>query len=101
MFRTLKKSVPLPKKPFQERIKDFENIQQKYGTNICPIILLPHKSIEILKTKYLIAFDQQFGKFVSIIRKRITLNPEEALFFMSEDGELLSLSQPIHFIYNK
>ena len=72
---------------FEERKLEAERILEKYPDRI-PIIV--ERSIrtdvpEIDKKKYLVPKDITVGQFVYIIRKRIKLAPEKAIFlFLNE-----------------
>lgn len=79
------KYIPFKEK-YDEEIRTAESLRiiTKYQDRI-PIIVekcsncnLPH----IEKHKFLVSKDLTLGQFVYIIRKRIELNPEQALFIM-------------------
>ena len=71
----------------EDRIKESQKITLKYPSRV-PIIV--ERSIrtdvpEIDKKKYLVPKDITVGQFVYIIRKRIKLAPEKAIFlFLNE-----------------
>ena len=70
------------KNSFEQRKKDFERVHDKYPTRI-PVIIEknPNSKInEIDKVKFLVPDDQTVGQFIYIIRKRIKLSPNEAIF---------------------
>lgn len=67
---------------FEERKKQSERLMNKYDTKI-PIIITKAKNSDIPdidKRKYLVPSDQTVGQFVYIIRKRIKLSHEKAIF---------------------
>jgi len=73
---------------FEERKLEAERILEKYPERI-PIIV--ERSIrtdvpEIDKKKYLVPKDITVGQFVYIIRKRIKLAPEKAIFLFLNDS---------------
>jgi GABA(A) receptor-associated protein len=71
------------KTPFEKRLKESENILQKYPNRIPAIVekFSKCKNIEnIDKIKYLVPDDLTIGQFVFVIRKRLKLTPDKALF---------------------
>ena len=70
------------KNSFEQRKLDFQRVHEKYPTRI-PVIIEKNpnsKITEIDKIKFLVPNDQTVGQFIYIIRKRIKLNPNEAIF---------------------
>lgn len=68
--------------PFENRKKEAERIQKKYPDRI-PIIaeLNPNSGLPPLdKCKYLVPIDITCGQFAYVIRNRIRLTPEQAIF---------------------
>ena len=71
------------KTPFEKRLKESENILQKYPNRIPAIVekFSKCKNIEnIDKIKYLVPDDLTIGQFVFVIRKRLKLTPDKAIF---------------------
>jgi len=71
------------KTPFEKRLKESENILQKYPNRIPAIVekFSKCKNIDnIDKIKYLVPDDLTIGQFVFVIRKRLKLTPDKALF---------------------
>lgn len=73
---------------FEKRKKEADRILEKYPEKIPVIVqkalnntLLP----EIDKNKYLVPKDLSIGQFSYVIRKRIKLKPEDALFISIEN----------------
>ena len=67
---------------FEERTSESEKIKKKYPERV-PVIVEPannSKLTKIDKTKFLVPLDLTVGAFLSVIRKRIQLGPEKALF---------------------
>ena len=65
----------------QERMEKSKSIIEKYPNRIPVIVeckddILPHLD----KSKYLVPRDITVGQFVYVIRKRIELKPEQAIF---------------------
>ena len=70
------------KNNFQKRLEESKNIIHKYPDRI-PIIvekLKDSKLNNIDKSKYLVPKDMTIGQFIYIIRKRIHLESNQALF---------------------
>ncbi|KAJ2612906.1 Autophagy- protein 8 [Coemansia sp. RSA 1365] len=73
--------------PFEKRKAEAERIRKKYSDRIPVICEKVEKSdiATIDKKKYLVPADLTVGQFVYVIRKRIKLNPEKAIFiFVNE-----------------
>jgi len=90
------------KKSFEERNKESIAIRKKYPERY-PIIVEKHTSCElptIDKCKYLVPKDMPFSQFIFIIRKRINLRPETAIF-LTVNGNLITGSTPIDRVYKE
>jgi GABA(A) receptor-associated protein len=96
---------------FDYRLAESKRIREKYSDRI-PVICekLPSSDINTIdKKKYLIPSDLTVGQFIYVIRKRINLDPEKALFIFVNNkaqsaGTLLSLlyqnqADPDGFLY--
>jgi len=77
----------------EKRITESGNIVKKYSDRIPVIVELDPSFKEQLKSenkvldknKYLVPHDLTCGQFLFVIRKRIKLAPEKALFFIIND----------------
>ena len=72
------------KYPFEKRKAEAERVLAKYPDRI-PIIVEQSsgsKLSQIDKCKFLVPNDLTVGQFVYVIRKRIKLSPEKAIFLM-------------------
>jgi len=69
--------------PFEKRRAEGEKIRRKYPDRIPVIVEKAPKSRlrDLDKKKYLVPSDLTVGQFYFLIRKRIHLRPEDALFF--------------------
>ena len=80
------KSIPMPKykssRPFEERYAESVRVREKYPDRIPVIIEKADRSDipDVDKNKYLIPNDLTVGQIVYVIRKRVKLNSEKALF---------------------
>lgn len=68
--------------PFEKRLKESTRIRDKYPDRIPIIVEKACKSNipDIDKSKYLVPNDLTVGQFVYVIRKRIKINQEQAIF---------------------
>ena len=73
--------------PFDKRRAESDRIRQKYPDRIPVICEKVEKSDvpSIDKKKYLVPSDLTVGQFVYVIRKRIKLAPEKAIFVFVND----------------
>jgi len=88
------------KNSFDTRSQEAKNILQKYTDRI-PIIVEKHNSCilpEVDKCKYLVPKDMTMSQFIFVIRKRVKLNPTQALF-ITVNHSLVTASQTVGDIY--
>lgn len=83
--------------PFEKRKSESTRIRNKYPDRIpCIVEQAPNTSLpSIDKSKYLVPADLTIGQFIYVIRKRIKLTPEQAIFIFINNtlppvSELLS-----------
>lgn len=88
--------VPFAEKyPFNQRLAEAERVMMKYPNRI-PVIVEASNSIScdqrivMAKKKYLVPNDINVGQFLFIIRKRIKMPPEKALFIFVGDSHLVA-----------
>lgn len=62
------------------RKEEYDRVHKKYPLKI-PIILQSHDKITIDKNKFLLPKDITFGHFMCIVRERVNLDSNEAIFF--------------------
>lgn len=75
-------------------------IMVKYPDRV-PIIVTRNKTMttpEIDKHKYLVPMDLTIGQFLFVIRKRMLLSSERALFLFI-DGDLVNNSEHVGIVY--
>ncbi|KAF8911953.1 autophagy-like protein 8 precursor [Gymnopilus junonius] len=80
--------------PFEKRKAEAERIRQKYPDRI-PVICEKADRTDIPtidKKKYLVPSDLTVGQFVYVIRKRIKLAPEKAIFIFVDEDNFLYVS---------
>ena len=92
-----KKKVELDPK----RLDEYSRIHRKYPDRI-PVILQKGNKIapDIDRNKYLVPKDITFSSFVGVVRQRLKMKPDEALFIMANNS-LITQSELISSIYNK
>lgn len=88
---------------FEKRKDDAIRILKKYDDKIPVIINVAKNSkseLKIDKIKYLVPNDLTVGQFIYIIRKRIKIEPEKAIF-MFFNNTLAPTSSLISYVYNQ
>lgn len=88
---------------FERRLIECKRILTKYPDRI-PIICEKSKNQKELpdmnKVKFLVPFDLTFGQFICVIRNRLRIRPEVALFFFI-DGYIPSSMNVIGELYEQ
>ena len=83
-------------------MKEYERIKNKYPKRI-PIIVEKKKDSElpdIDKSKFLVQKDMIINQFIYIIRKKINLKPNEAIF-VTINNQMCISNQSLSEIYDK
>ena len=91
----------IKKFPFEKRYKESQNIMKKYPDRL-PVIVEKQKNSninEIDKQKYLVPNDLTIGQFIYVIRKRIKLSPEQAIFIFVDDSTLPNTNALMSSVY--
>ena len=92
------------RKTLEERKKETKDILNKYPDRIPCILekssICSNELPEIDKQKFLVPGDLTMSQFMFVIRKRINLNPEQAIFIFC-NGQLLLNQSEIKDIYSK
>ena len=85
----------------EQRLKQSRNLIQKYDDRI-PVIIYPgnKNTPAVDKYKYLVPNSLTVGEFVSIIRKRIKLGSEQAMFIFT-NNVLPPTASSIYSIYQE
>ena len=73
---------------FENRKQESERVKSKYVNRIPVIVLKDKRSVmaDIDKNKFLVPKDMSITQFMYIVRKRIKMKPEEALFVLVNGG---------------
>ena len=86
-----------------ERLKQSSHIKQKYPDRI-PVIVEINKNAKdiplIDKNKFLVPADIPLGQFIFIIRKRLTVKPEKAIF-VYVNNKIESITTLMKELYEK
>ena len=86
------------------RLSEANNVLTKYSDRI-PIIVEQSSKYngtnKIDKSKFLVPISFSLGQFSYIIRKRIKLNENEALFLFIDDKYLVQNSESLSQVYEK
>eukprot|EP00808_Paulinella_micropora_P022318 g36892.t1 len=98
-----------PKKKFKEqhtfekRKNEAERIRKKYPDRIPVIAEKAEKSSipDIDKKKYLVPADLTVGQFVYVIRKRINLAPEKAIFIFVNNNTIPATAALMSQVYKE
>lgn len=108
LFNTHKKSERVfgfeKKHSYNQRCDESKNILTKYPDRI-PIICeqsyynMPRVSID--RNKYLVPMDLTFGQFMFVIRKKLKLHAEQAIFLYVNDSILVNNSTLLSDVYNE
>lgn len=73
--------------PFSQRVAECQRIREKFPNRVPVIVEKATRSDVPLidKKKYLVPSDLTIGQFIFVIRKRLSLPPEKALFLFCEN----------------
>ena len=88
---------------FEKRKEESDSIKKKYSDRI-PIIVQKHSQStlnDVDKCKYLVPKDMSMGQFLFVVRKRIKLSPEQALFIYVNNSILPQSSALLTSVYNE
>jgi GABA(A) receptor-associated protein len=87
---------------FDERFKESLRVVTKYPDRVPIICDRSIKSLpEIDKKKYLVPIDLTVGQFSYVIRKRLALKPEEALFIFIDNKTIPAMTANMGTVYNE
>jgi GABA(A) receptor-associated protein len=85
---------------FLERISEAKKVLDKYPQKLPLIIENGNSKYNIDKNKFLVPRDMKFAELMNIIRKKINMQPHEALFLLV-DNVIPSNNEMIETLYYK
>ena len=90
-------------KSLEERKEECEKVKREHPGKICIICEKAPKShiLDIEKSKYLVKNDVTLNQFSLMIRKKLKIEKEQALFFLINGKKSLSGNDSMLSIYNK
>lgn len=87
--------------PLEQRQQESKKMREQYPDRIPVIVEKGTKNMpDIEKKKYLVPTDLTIGQFVHIVRKRIKLSPEQAVFIFVDGSTLPPVSALISKVYD-
>jgi GABA(A) receptor-associated protein len=92
------------KHTYEKRKDESDKIRAKYPDRVPIVCEVSHKDRNTLildRSKYLVPKDITICQFMHVIRKRIKLSPENALYIFNENSELPLSSELIGNYYYK
>ena len=87
-----------------ERRKSQSNKILENHPDKVPVILERDKNCSLnkpIKTKYILSKEVTMAEFIKIIREKLDLSPEKALFFLVNGKHSVTLTQDLNSIYSK
>jgi GABA(A) receptor-associated protein len=90
--------------PVAKRQAESTAIRLKYPDRIpviCEVVADSRDKLQLDRNKYLVPHDLSIGQFMVVLRKRIQLNSEQAIFIFTENSEIPSCSHLMSQIYQQ
>ena len=89
-------------KPLDERMEESRTMRTKYPDRL-PIIVEPKDAHtpSIDKRKYMVQPDLTFGHLMYVVRRRLMLRSDQALFFFTSSNQLQPASSTIGSIFDR
>ena len=87
----------------EKRINQFDKLKKEYPTKIPIILEKAHTCTlnQIIKSKYILSNDLTMAEFITIIKDKLELEPERALFFLAKGKYNISGNQLLGDIYER
>lgn len=87
----------------EKRKSESQRIKLKYPDRIPLLVFKDKKSSlsQLNRYKYLIPADLTLAQFMQVIRKKIKLAPEKAIFIFTENNKLVKMSEPLYSIHKQ
>jgi GABA(A) receptor-associated protein len=87
------------KKKLEDRIQICEKIKLKYKDSIPVIIDCKKDDINLTKNKYIVPLNLTISQFIYILRRKITIKPEQSIFLLC-NNMLITSAESIKILYN-
>jgi len=91
------------RKSFASRKREVDDIRMKHP-NKTPVIVERYKNEKNLpildKTKFLVPEELTMGQLISIIRRRLTLRPDQSFFLLVNQKTVATLTSTMNEIYS-
>jgi len=71
----------------EKRLEESTKIRNKYKDRT-PVIVLTQPQLKLDKFKYLVPSNMSVSEFMVVLRRRVTLNSDEALFILTDDDTM-------------
>ena len=86
---------------FEERCRESATMLNRFPDRV-PVIIEPRSNApDIDKRKYMAPQDIQFAQFIYVLRRRMSLRPEQALFFFTNHNTLVVANERVADTYAK
>jgi len=87
--------------PFDKRLEDGVKLRKRHPDRVPVIIQKAPRSrlMDLDKKKYLVPYELTVGQFYSLIRKRIRLQSQDALFFFVDNNTVPAVSATMGQVY--
>ena len=89
---------------FEARQTETNRVLTKYPKRIpiyCEAVGAQSNTLELSKNKYLVPKDLVIGQFLAVVRQRVKLGAEHALFLFLENGSIPAPHQMLAELYEK
>lgn len=84
---------------FDERQRESRTMVHRHRDRL-PVVIEPRgMAPEVDKRKYMVPKEMPFGQFMLVVRNRMSLGPEQALFFFTSANVLVSSSTQVGDVY--
>ena len=85
---------------FEDRCRESAVMLNRFPDRVPVIIQHRGNAPEIDKRKYMAPKEIQFAQFVFVLRKRLRMQPEQALFFFTSSNTVVIANQRVADIYS-
>lgn len=82
------------------RSNESRRMRERYPDRV-PALVFAAPSLDLRRHKYLVPRDTTVGQFLFVIRKRLKLAPDQALFLFTESNTLPPTATTIHDAYEQ